>query len=175
MTGCSSTPETTPTNCWSAAPSTNPTSWPTTSSTATLPSRWSNWSGSPDPAGPWRKPSSSPRTRPAWTTTRFANTTPGTATSPYPCSPPPSSPSPPTPNVSKKKKGQHNLPRTTDPFILQRNQTTLGHLHQTIAPPTTHRPLVPLATTPPNPRPGMPLPAPTPHTSQDAAVVLGRP
>src|SRR5947208_1471847 len=61
----------------------------------------------------------------------------------------------------------------TDPFILQRNQTTLGHLHPTITPPNTHRPVVPLATTPPNSRPGMPLPATTPQTSQNAAVVLG--
>ena len=103
---------------------------------------------------------------------RSANTTPGTATSPCPCSPPPSSPPPPTPNASTKKKGQRNRPRTTDPLILQRNQTTLGHLHPTITPPNTHRPLVPLATTPPNPRPRMPLPATTPQTSQNAAVVL---
>jgi DDE superfamily endonuclease len=39
MTGYSSTPETTTTNCWSAAPSANPTSWPTTSSTAVPQSR----------------------------------------------------------------------------------------------------------------------------------------
>jgi hypothetical protein len=64
-----------------------------------------NSCGSPDAGGQWRKPSSSPRTRPAWITTRSANTTPGTGTSPCPCSPPRSSPSPPTANDNATKKG----------------------------------------------------------------------
>ena len=53
-TGCSSTPAPTPTSCWSAAQSANQPSWPTTSSTPVPRSRWPNWSGSPDPAGPQR-------------------------------------------------------------------------------------------------------------------------
>ncbi|MGI8646804.1 MAG: hypothetical protein ACR2JX_01025 [Mycobacteriales bacterium] len=51
---------------------------------------------------------------------------------------------PPTPQTItahterlQDKKGQRNRPRTTDSFILQRNQMTLGHLHPTITPPTT--------------------------------------
>ena len=58
------------------------------------------------------------------------------------------------------------------PHILQRNQTALGHLHPFHPPPSPHRPLVTLATTPPNPRPHMPLSATKPQTSQNAAVAL---
>jgi hypothetical protein len=82
-----------------------PAEWPTTSVTPANRCRWPTWSALPDPVGPWRKPSSSPKTRPAWTTTKSANTTPGTGTSPCPCSPPRSSPSPPAPSTHVIKKG----------------------------------------------------------------------
>ena len=64
MTGCSSTPALMTICYWSAARSANPANWPTTSAAAAPPSRSPSWSGSPDPAGAWRKPSSSPKTRP---------------------------------------------------------------------------------------------------------------
>jgi SRSO17 transposase len=57
----SSTPETISTSSSSAARSANQVNWPTTSSTAAPRSPWSNWSESPDPAGAWKKPSSSPK------------------------------------------------------------------------------------------------------------------
>ena len=64
MTGCSSIPAPISTCCWCAAPSASPASWPTTSAVPAHRSHSPSWSGSQDPAGPWRKPSSSPRTRP---------------------------------------------------------------------------------------------------------------
>ena len=41
----------------------------------------------PAPAGPWRNASRRGKARPAWIITRSASTTPGTGTSPWPCSP----------------------------------------------------------------------------------------
>jgi SRSO17 transposase len=86
-----------------ASPS--PANWPTTSATPARRYLSPSWSASLEVVGVSRKHSSSPRTRPAWTTTRSASTTPGTATSPCPCSPPRSSPSPPIPNGPRTKKG----------------------------------------------------------------------
>ena len=63
--------------------------------------RCASWSGSPAPAGRSRSPSRPPRARSASTSTRSAATTPGTDTSPWPCSPTPSSPSPP-PHAGEK-------------------------------------------------------------------------
>src|SRR5439155_3287992 len=82
---------------------------------------------SPDAGGPTRKPSSSPKTRPAWTTTRYANTRPGTGTSPCPCLPPHSLPSPPTASAHAPKKGRHHQPGTINSLVLQRNKATMGH------------------------------------------------
>ena len=82
MTGYCWIPAPINTCCWCAARSANPTSWPTTSVTPAIPSLWLSSSGSPGVVGVSRKHFSSPRTRPAWTTTRSANTTPGTGTSP---------------------------------------------------------------------------------------------
>ena len=65
MTGCSSTPAPISICCWCAAPSASPASWPTTSAAAAPRSHSPNWSASLDPAGAWRKPSNSPKTRPA--------------------------------------------------------------------------------------------------------------
>jgi hypothetical protein len=87
------------------------------------------------------------KTRPAWTTTKSAATTPDTATSPCPCSPPHSSPLPPTPNETTIKKGHHNQRQAPDPAVLQRNPTPVGHPDPPQPPPSPHRPLVPLATT----------------------------
>jgi SRSO17 transposase len=50
--------------------------------------RWlSGWSGWPEPGGRWKRPSSRPRAKSAWTTTRSASGRAGTATSPWPCWP----------------------------------------------------------------------------------------
>jgi hypothetical protein len=108
-TGCCWTPAATSTCCWSAARSPSPASWPTTSATSAGPCRSPSWSASPGPDGAWKRPSSSPRTRPVLITTRFAATTPGTGTSPCPCSPRRSSPSPLTPNAVTKR-GLHPRP-----------------------------------------------------------------
>ncbi len=50
-----------------------------------------SWSGSPGPAGRSRSPSSPPRGRAAWISTRSAAGSAGIDTSPWRCSPPPSS------------------------------------------------------------------------------------
>jgi SRSO17 transposase len=55
---------------------------------------WPRWSGWPARGGRSRNASRPPGTRPDWTTTRSAATTPGTGTSPCPCSRWPSSRSP---------------------------------------------------------------------------------
>jgi hypothetical protein len=81
-----------------------PTNWSTTSATLATPSRWLSLSGSPGVVGASRKRSSLQRTRPGWTTTRSAATTPGTGASRCPCSPQPSSPSQHTPNAAATQK-----------------------------------------------------------------------
>jgi DDE superfamily endonuclease len=172
MTGCWSTPAPISTCCWYAARSASPASWPTTSAAATRRYPSPNWSASPDPAGAWRKPSNSPKTRLVWTTTRSAATTPGTGTSPYPCSPPRSSPSPPTPNNSAIKRGCRSQRRAPDPAVLQRNPTAMGRTDPSAPSAPPHQPLVRLETNPPDTRQTKPLPAATPQTSQGAAAVL---
>jgi hypothetical protein len=79
-TGSCWPPTGTLTGCWCAARSPIRTSWPTTSSALGPRCRSQNLSGSLAPAGAWRKPSSSPRTKPASTTTRSADMKPGTGT-----------------------------------------------------------------------------------------------
>jgi hypothetical protein len=118
-------------------------------------------------------PSQFAKNETAWTTTKSAATTPGTGTSPCPCSPPRSSPSPPTPNNSTTKRGHHQHRRAADPAVLQRNPATLGHPDPPKPPTPPHQPLVTLATNPPDTRETRPLPATTPQTSQGAAAVLG--
>ena len=172
MTGYLSIPAPISTCCWSAARSPSPANWPTTSAAAAHRFPSPSWSASPDLGGPWRKPSSSPKMRLAWTTTKSAATTPGTGTSPYPCSPPRSWPSPPTPNEATAKRGRRRQHQTPDPLVLQRNPAPVGHPEPPHPPPPPHQPLVHLATSPPNPSKTKPLPATTPQTSQDAAVVL---
>ena len=93
-----STPARISTYYWSAARSPGPASCPTTLSASAGPCRSPSWSAS-GPGGVWKRRSSSPRTRPVLITTRFVATTPGTGTSPCPCSPRRSSPSPRTPNA----------------------------------------------------------------------------
>jgi hypothetical protein len=60
-------------------------SWPSTPAPARRGPPWPTWSGWPGPGGRWRSASRPPRTRSAWTTTRFAATTLGTGTPPWCC------------------------------------------------------------------------------------------
>ena len=116
------------------------------------------------PAGRSRNASRPPRTRPAWTTTRSAATTPGTGTSPWPCSPTPTSP-------SRRRSPQKPWQRP-HPVHARRGPPSPGT-------PDHHRPrprrrlgLVPLAPPPPAPRQNQPLPAKTSEIQRSAAGVL---
>jgi hypothetical protein len=66
--------------CWCAAAAAT-VSWPSTPAWVRPPRRLLGWSGWPAPGGRWRRASSRPRARSAWTTTRSAAGRAGTATS----------------------------------------------------------------------------------------------
>ncbi len=126
-----------------------------------LPTRISFESPAPDERS--KSVSRPPRTRSAWITTRFAVMTPGTGTSPWPCSPTPTSPSPPR---SPQKPWQR--PHSNHAWRGQASPGTPDH-HRSA---TRRDPgLVPLAQTPPTPRPASPLPATMHHKSRSAAGV----
>ncbi|MBB6349900.1 hypothetical protein FHU36_006472 [Nonomuraea muscovyensis] len=101
-------------------------------------------SASPGHAGRSRTASRALRTRPAWTTTRSAATTPGIGTSPLPCWPTPTSRSPPLTAQKPKRPGR---PHT------RRNPPSPGTPDED-HPPDHPRPrLVPSPPPPPDSRP----------------------
>ena len=100
-----------------------------------------------------RNASRPPRPSSDSTITRSAATTPGTGTSPWPCSPTPTSPSP---RRSPQKSWQR--PHPTHARRGQASPGTPDHHHPH---PRHDLGLVPLAPTPPIPRPTSPLPAQT--------------
>ena len=91
-------------------------SWPSTPAPAQPAPPWSGWSGWPEPGGRWRKASSRPRARSAWTTTRSASGQAGTATSPWRCWPMRSWPSPvPRPPAPSAQRGTPQPERRARP------------------------------------------------------------
>jgi hypothetical protein len=104
--------------CWCAAAAAT-ASWPSTPATARPPRRWSGWSEWPEPGGRWRRASSRPRARSAWTTTRSAAGRAGIATSPWPCWPmhswPSSAPRPPVPSGQKGTRQPKRRARPASP------------------------------------------------------------
>ena len=70
------------TGSWCAATCPTLTTWPTTCATGRRAPRCASWCAPPVPAGRSRRRSKAPRARSAWTSTRSAATTAGTATSP---------------------------------------------------------------------------------------------
>ena len=86
MTGRSSPPVIPGTSTWSAG--TSPmVNWPTSTATTRAQKGCPNWSASSAPAGPSRNASKRPNKKPDSTNTSSVSTTPGTGTSPWPCSP----------------------------------------------------------------------------------------
>ena len=107
---------------------------------------------------PSRNASRPPRTRPAWTTTRSAATTPGTATSRWPCWP--------TPTWRSRRRPPQKPWQRPHPPHARRGPPSPGTPDRCHPQPRRHHSLVTLATPPPAPRPDLPLPAEIPKTMQ---------
>ena len=154
-------------------------SWRSSPATPRPAPPWPTWSGWPERGGRSRNASRPPRTRPAWTTTRSAATTPGTGTPPCRCSRWPSCRSPPLKGgtsacgqLSRTPGSMITTAGDADPADRRRDPPDAHHPHPATPPRRPLPAMVTMAPPPPGPRPKTPLPATTAATSQAAAVVL---
>jgi hypothetical protein len=131
--------------------------------------------GWPGPDGRWRRASSRPRPRSAWTTTRCPAGRAGTGTSPWPCWPMPSWSSPaPRPPPASRQRGMRrpDQPARPAPAHRARGPPTADCPGVDDTPPAWLRAgLVTLAAPSPGPRPTGTLP--TTRTTSAAGVLRG--